>query len=124
MATALHEMAQAAGAALGIDVEAVPVFAETRAVCDALALDPMGLLASAAMLAIVSADASARVREALANVKIACTAIGTVVSGPPRVILGGEDSAVPLPRFERDELARFYDAQGEVRGMKSGAGGI
>jgi hydrogenase maturation factor len=112
VATALHEMAAAAGATLVIDVGAIPVLPETRMICEALALDPLGLLASGALLAIVAAGDCGRVAAALADVTIECHAIGRVESGEARVIIDGMEPATPLRSFQRDELARFFDERG------------
>lgn len=107
LATALQELATAAGATLRVDASAVSIYDETRAICDALGLDPLGLLASGALLAIVSPEDAARLASSgdgdAANWRI----IAAVESGPVRVILGTEDPAIPFPTFARDELARF-----------------
>ena len=110
LATALHELAEAAGVAIRVRRDAVPVLAETRTICDALALDPWGLLASGTLLAIVAAEDCGRVAAALADVKIECSEIGTIETGDPKVII--DDEAAPLPRFARDELARFFERSG------------
>ena len=112
IATALHEMASAAGAILRIDGDTIGVYNETREISDALDLDPRGLLASGSLLAIVAEGDWTGVVDALAHMKIECQVIGRVESGPARVILDGEDSPAPLLAFDRDELARFYDASG------------
>lgn len=112
LATALYELAAAAGATLRFDAAAVPVFAETRAIYEALHLDPMGLLASGALLAVVSEAECAAVERRLAEMKIPCRRLATIESGPPVVIMGTRDSAQPLPTFARDELARFFDTAG------------
>ena len=109
IATALHEMAQAAGMTLVVDPASIPVLAETRFICEALELDPLGLLASGALLAIVAAADAASVVQALSATGTACHAVGVVADGPARVILGSEDRETPFPAFARDELARFYD---------------
>jgi hydrogenase expression/formation protein HypE len=109
LSTALYELAEAAGATLRIDLEAVPVFDETRTVCGALGLDPMGLLASGALLCVVARGDAERAVEALEAVKIASRVIGTVERGPARVIIGAEDSTTTLARFARDEIARYYE---------------
>jgi hydrogenase expression/formation protein HypE len=124
LAAALYEMADAAGMTIRIDAASVPIFEETRAVCDALGLDPMGLLASGGLLAIVAAEDAVAVVHGLGQSGIACAKIGSIVSGPPRVILGAEDSAIPLPSFARDELARFFDdAQGQAPNSYAGTEG-
>jgi hydrogenase expression/formation protein HypE len=109
LATALDEMAAAAGATLRVDLRQVPVLPETRVICDALGLHPFGLLASGALLAVVSPEACDAVAAALSDVKIECHTIGWVESGPSRVIMEPEDQAGLIPRFDRDELARFYE---------------
>ena len=109
LATALEELAIATHSTLRVDLAPVPVFDETRRICDALALDPLGLLASGALLAIVSAADCDAVVARLASVKINCLALGTVEAGPAAVIMGDQDSAIPLPHFDRDELARLFE---------------
>ncbi len=108
IATALHELAAAAGMTIRVDAAAIPVLPETQAVCDALALDPLGLIASGALLAVVAPDDAGRVIAALSAAKIDCRAIGATEYGPARVILASEES-IPLRVFERDEFARFFD---------------
>ncbi len=105
IATALWEMAAAAGATLRVDRTQIPMLEETTAVCDALGLDPMGLLASGALLAIVPAADVGRVTS-IDNPSM-FRIIGSVVEGPSRVIL--QNSNTPFPIFERDELARYLE---------------
>ncbi len=114
IATALHEMAAAAGATLRIDGAAIAVREESRAVCGALNLDPLGLLASGTLLAIIDSADEPKLSAARTSDDLIWTRIGTVESGPPRVILADEDSATPLPTFARDELARFLESETAV----------
>jgi hydrogenase maturation factor len=107
---ALYELAEAAGATLRVDAAAIAVYGETRALCDALALDPQGLIASGALLAVIPADASQAVAGTLDDAGIESREIGTVEPGPPAVIMG--DGAA-FPRFERDEIARYFAGEGE-----------
>jgi len=109
LATALEELAQASDATLRVDLASVPIFEETRAICDALGLDPMGLLASGALLAVVGAEDCDAALARLAEVQIACQVVATVEAGPARVIMGSKESTAPITRFARDELARFFD---------------
>jgi hydrogenase expression/formation protein HypE len=109
LATALEELAAATNTTLRVDLDRVPVFDETRRICDALALDPLGLLASGALLAIVGAADCDAVVARLTSAKINCLVLGTVEAGPAAVIMGDQDSAIPLPHFDRDELARLFE---------------
>lgn len=115
VATALYETATVAGATLRIDPQAIRVHAETRTICDALGLDPLGLLASGALLAIVPAADAPAVAEALRAIAVDCGVLGVVESGAPRVIMGPRDSERPFPSFARDELARFFDEQAHAQ---------
>ena len=99
--TALEEIAEAAGCGLRVDLGAVPVLEETRRIARALELDPLGLLASGALLASLAPES---VEEALA--RLAAAGIPAAVIG--RVVPPGE--GLPLPRFARDELARFLSS--------------
>jgi hydrogenase maturation factor len=109
LSTALFELAEATGTTLRVDPAAVTVLEDTRVVCDALGLEPLGLLASGSLLAVIPAETVTTAMRALDDVKISGRVIGTVESGPPRVIIGAEDSTTPFARFERDEIARFYE---------------
>ena len=50
LVTALHEISQASGLGLAIEEGSVPVLPETEIMCNALDLDPLGLLGSGALL--------------------------------------------------------------------------
>lgn len=106
LATAIAELAQAAGVGAWIDYEAIPILDECRAICSALRMEPLGTLASGALLLAVGPADAARVIDALAKEKIPCAPIGRVVSKEEGIKLKTRDGVVDLPTFSRDELAR------------------
>jgi hydrogenase expression/formation protein HypE len=109
IATALQEMAAAAGARLRVKSGALASRDETREICDRLGVDPLGLLSSGALLAIVDqVDADGAIAACHAA-GFACVIAGTVEAGSPGVIIDSADRTAPLPTFARDELARFYE---------------
>jgi hydrogenase expression/formation protein HypE len=108
VATGIHEMTQAAGVGAFIDSAALPVYPETRALCEALHLDPLGLIASGALLAAVTADSAPDVVQSLEREGIPATVIGTLRE-TPGVVLRSAHAERPLPTFARDEIARFFD---------------
>jgi hydrogenase maturation factor len=114
LATALLELAQSAGLQATLRPDDVPVLPETKTVCTALGLDPLGLLASGALLIAVDPAGCDAVRNAVEEEKIAASCIGELASGKEDVIMNAQ-SRTPVPRFERDELARFLEALGEER---------
>jgi hydrogenase maturation factor len=108
LATALWELAEAAEVGLAVEADRIPVIPEGRALCGEFGLDPLGTIASGALLiALAPADAG-RVLHALAGAGIACAFIGRVVPREAGVALvtGGRTTA--LPRFSQDEITRLY----------------
>ena len=108
LATGLLEIATAAGVGVAVDAERIPVLPECRAVCDALSLDPLGLIASGALLATLPPADARRLTDELRRAGIPAVEIGRVTpaSDGLRLISNGAERA--LPTFERDELARFF----------------
>ncbi len=111
LATALLELAQASGLQVNLRREDVTVRPETAAVCAALKLDPLGLLASGALLIAVRPESCDTLRRALEDEAIATSCIADLASSRGDAIIGSWSQEIP--RFERDELARFMEAMAE-----------
>jgi len=109
--TALHELAEAAGAGLRIDAGAIAVLPECKAICGALGLDPLGLLASGALLATMEAAEAPAALERLRAAGIPAARIGQVVPADEGRVLVADGRAAPLKSFARDELARYLEAR-------------
>lgn len=108
VATALREVAAAADVGLRIDADSIPLLPECRAICAALGLDPLGLIASGALLATLPPQNAPALLAALADAGMPAAVIGSAV--PPEdgltLVRGGAERDLPV--FERDELARFF----------------
>jgi len=107
LATGLRELALAAGAGLAIDAHAIGVLPETRAICGALGLNPLGLLASGALLLALPQPEASRLLEALATIGVPAGVIGRVTPKEQGFKLHTAEGVVELPEFPRDELARY-----------------
>ena len=107
LATALHEVAWAANVGLRIQADTVPVFPETQAICNHYHLNPLGLIASGALLIILQANAAEKVLTQLRSQRIAATVIGEVTNKSKGVKLLTADGVVDLPLYEQDELTRI-----------------
>jgi len=107
LATALHEVAWAANVGLRIQADAIPVFPETQALCNHYHLNPMGLIASGALLIVLQASAADNVLTQLRSQGVAATVIGEVTHKPKGVKLATPDGLVDLPLYEQDELTRI-----------------
>ena len=107
LATALWEVAKAAGVGLTVEEGSIPILPECAEICQALHLDPLGLLASGALIITLPPENVPRLLSTLEKEGIDAFEIGRI-TGPEEgvhIIKGHE--LEPLPRFDRDELARF-----------------
>ena len=104
----LVEMAAAANVGLLIDMEAIPILPECREICDALSLDPFGLIASGSLLAAVPPNDVPSLRGALERQGISATEIGVVTRPAEGLKFHSGDEVRHLPTFPRDELARWF----------------
>lgn len=108
VATALWEMAEAAGVGLAVEAERIPVLSQGAALCREFGLDPLGTIASGALLlALAPADAGI-VLHALAREGIDAAFIGRVVPREAGVVLTRGGQPGPLPRFDQDEITRLF----------------
>jgi len=112
LATALHEVAAASGLVAEVQAEAVTVLPETEEVCRALALDPLGLLASGSLLIAVAEADCERVGAALSKAEIPAACLGRLIEGTAGVIIDERGERRDIPHFRRDELARFLESLG------------
>jgi hydrogenase maturation factor len=106
VATGLWELAEASGLGIRVDGEALPVLSETRALCEALGLDPLGLIASGALLVVVAEEDAPRVAAVCEAEGIACTRVARMTADAEEraLVRGGLEER--LPRFDQDELTR------------------
>ncbi len=107
LATALYELASSTGTGVLVDEAAVGVLPETRAICDAVSLDPFGLLASGALLVVVSDGDATATAGAIRQAGIPASRIGSLRPPGDGVIMAVNGGTRPVPRFSRDEVARF-----------------
>jgi hydrogenase expression/formation protein HypE len=109
VATALWELAEAAGVGLAVEADRIPVLPEGRALCDEFGLDPLGTIASGSLLiALAPADAGV-VLHGCAREGIDCAFIGRVVGRESGVTLTRGGRSAEMPRFSRDEITRLFE---------------
>jgi hydrogenase expression/formation protein HypE len=108
LATALWELAEAAGVGLAIDAERIPILPEGRTLCAEFGLDPLGTIASGALLAAVAPADAPAVLHAWARQGIDCAYIGRAVPREAGVTLTAGGKARELPLFPQDEITRLF----------------
>ena len=110
LASGVWELAEASRAGAVIQAAAVRVLPETRAICDALGLDPWGTLASGALLAAVDPSVLDSALAALDGAGIPAWQIGQLTDRASGLRLEpGSGSRAAWPHFDRDEVARYFD---------------
>ncbi|HEY7602276.1 MAG TPA: AIR synthase family protein [Methylomirabilota bacterium] len=107
IATALWEVADAAGVGLAVEAERIPVLAEGAALCREFGLDPFGTIASGALLVALGPTDAGILLHALARADIEAAFIGRVVPREAGVVLTRGGRPGPLPRFDQDEITRL-----------------
>ena len=112
LATGLAEVARASGLGLAVEEDSVPVLPECLEICQALGLEPMGLLASGALLVALPAIDAPKLLIALEAANIGGYEIGQILAAEEGLVLFGREGEQPLPTFARDELARYLDSAG------------
>jgi hydrogenase maturation factor len=110
VATALHELALAAGVGLRIDRSRITVVPEGAELCQAFGLDPLGTIASGALLMTLAPAEAGIVIHALAREGIDSHYIGQVVPREQGLLLVDGSRQEPLPIFEQDEITKILAA--------------
>jgi len=110
VATGLRELAQAAGLGLTIDAVSLPIYPETARLCADYGLDPLGLIASGALLIVAPPDVAPQIVAELAKAEIVGTVIGSFTAAEDGLRLCHPSGDMPLPEFAADEIARLYAA--------------
>ena len=108
IATALVELATAADVGLRIDRERIVILPEGAELCAAFGLDPLGTIASGALLMTLAPAEASIVIHALAREGIDSHYIGRVVPREQGVMLVDATGPRPMPVFPRDEIARLF----------------
>jgi hydrogenase expression/formation protein HypE len=108
VATALWELADAASVGLAVEAERIPILAEGAALCREFGLDPLGTIASGALLLALAPTDAGIVLHALARKGIDAAFIGRVVPREAGVVLTRGGQPGPLPRFDQDEITRLF----------------
>jgi len=115
LATALYELAEATALGLAVQDDAIEVLPLTCVLCRAAGLDPLGLLASGSLLIAVAEEDSPRAQAAIAAAGVPVRRIGRLARSEEGVTIEGQGQRKRLPRFARDEVARFLAQRGESR---------
>ncbi len=106
----LYELSEAAGVGLEVDGAEIAVLEETRTLCQEFQLDPLGLIASGALLITCHPRDTDQIVRATRGAGVAVQQIGCVVPKDWGVVLTGPGGRRPMPIFARDEIVKIFEA--------------
>jgi hydrogenase expression/formation protein HypE len=108
LATGLSELAQAAQVGLMVEEEQIKVLPECRVLCEEFDLDPLGTIASGALLLSLAPEMADGLIGALDAESIPAAIIGRVVDEMEGMRIKGRQGMRALPVFPRDEIAKLF----------------
>lgn len=108
LATGIAELALAAGVGVEIDLDRVPVNELGRRLCAALELDPLGVLASGALLATAAPQHVDGLLQLWAAAGWPATVIGRILAPGEGLYARRHGELAAFPTFAVDEIARLW----------------
>lgn len=102
------EMALASDKEFLVDLETVPVYEESQILCRELKLDPLGLIASGALLLTIPSSDLSVLQKAFAEASVPIRIIGQVRKGRARVLAKEKKGLRELQPFARDEILKIF----------------
>jgi hydrogenase maturation factor len=109
VAGGLHELAEASHVGLEIFEDQLPYLPETVSLCNYFGLDPLGIIASGALLIASTPQTSEKIVSDLKAENVAACVIGRVQPTEFGRKLIGKKGSRPLPSFARDEITRLFE---------------
>ncbi len=104
----LIEVAWASQKEIEVDLEKVFIYKESRILCQEFGLNPLGVIASGALLLAISPSDLWPIEKAFGKNSIPSQVIGRVKKGPARVLRRDQKGCKELKPFSRDEILKIY----------------
>lgn len=106
--TGLYELAHAAQVGLEIDLDQIPIAPLAARLCQAFDLDPLGTIASGALLATVPEDYVSTVLSVWEAHGWPAAVIGQIIPAEAGLTAKSQGKPCPFPTFEADELTKLW----------------
>ncbi len=109
------EMAEAAGVGVEIFESKIPIAPETKAVCEALNVDPLKLMGSGALLIVLEENKVEKLLSSLSEIEVEASVIGEIKKPEEgRVLVKADGSRVELEAVDQDEVYRVLEEYGNA----------
>jgi len=105
--TGLYELAIATKKGMHVEADAIPVYHETELLCQAFELDPLGLIASGALLMVVSPRDTDRLMEGLRRDGVKAVKIGNLTPEVAGIWICRKGKLEKITPLSQDEIARL-----------------
>ncbi len=109
-ATGLLEVARGANVGITVEEEQISVLPECQVICEALKLDPLGLLGSGSLIITLSPEDAPKLMSTLNGIGVPAAEIGRITPLEEGLKLRRRGTLTDLPMFPRDELARYLSS--------------
>jgi hydrogenase maturation factor len=106
LATGIMELAKASGTGVVIDAEKIPCYEETEQICKLFNIQPLGLIASGALLIALDPKDTKEVIAILAKNGIVCNPIGKLTQKSDGLKYLRKGKPIKMPIFKADEIAK------------------
>jgi len=104
------EMALASGKEIEVDLEKIHIYEESRILCQEYGLDPLGVIASGALLFTISPTDLSTVQQVLTKISMPIQVIGKIKEGSTRVFARNKEGIRELKPVSRDEILKIYES--------------
>lgn len=108
VATGLLELALAAGVGIEIDLDEIPVEPLAHDLCAVFGLDPLGVIASGALLATAAPEHVDGLLELWGGAGWQGTVIGRILPDAAQYVALRGGTAVPFPTYTVDEITKLW----------------
>lgn len=108
LAMGLHELATATGFGMKVFENEIPILPESKLLCDQFGIDPMGAIASGALLVVVDPHYTQKIIDDFRQNQILIKNIGKIMEVEYGVKLVGNESEIDMPEFYQDEITKLF----------------
>ena len=102
------EVALASQKEIEVDLRKVHIYEESRILCQEYGINPLGVIASGALLLTVSPSDLSALQKSFRRASVPIQVIGQVKKGRPRVLSINKKSRREIQPFPRDEILKIY----------------
>ncbi len=106
IATGINEIAIRSNVGVRVYYDKINIREETKIICNALNIDPLGLLSSGVLLFTSPSEETEKAIERLRGEGIECSLIGEITEKSQGIVMEKEGKEISIPTYIKDEIIR------------------